>query len=462
MRAQQHNTFTFFSLTLMTLCLMVGFVAKAQALTVNDVRVGMHPDKTRMVLDLSTVTKFRVFALENPYRLVIDLPTFDWRVGNISKPSASAIAAIRQGALKPGISRIVVDLKKPVKVNNAFILRANAGKPDRLVIDFQQVSARTFAANKAKVLGILDVGTDIDGYSNNDTSYSTRTASTPAAFNRETAISDRENIPRPKTKPNTQITAVSGANVPDRKPYIDSTPAAPKMNRKPIVVIDPGHGGVDPGAIGANGIFEKHVTLAMAKELRRQMEASGRYKVIITRQSDKYLKLYQRVDIARQNNADLFVSLHADSIDKSGVRGASVYTLSEKASDKQTAKLAERENKADIIAGADLSHEDHQVANILIDMAMRDTMNQSTFMADTMVLSLKRNNIRTLDSAHRYAGFAVLKAPDVPSILIEMGFMSNRTEAKLLSQTDYRRNMATAIMSGIEAYFEKVQRNNRI
>ncbi|MEC7029150.1 MAG: N-acetylmuramoyl-L-alanine amidase [Pseudomonadota bacterium] len=442
---------------------------KAMALTVNDVRIGMHPDKTRMVLDLSEASKFRVFTLQDPYRLVIDMPDFAWNVGNISKPAASAVTAIRQGDLKPGFSRIVVDLTKPVAVSDAFILRKNNGLPDRLVIDFRQVSTSTFARQKGKVLGILDVDSPAEetvtaSYTSNRqdraASYTqTYTPQEPAPA--ATAKPPTTTMVVPAVKPQIEtVVASSGAMVPETKPEFE-TPA-PRIDRKPLIIIDPGHGGVDPGAIGANGVFEKHVTLSMAKELQTQLERSGRYRVMVTRRSDNYLKLYQRVDIARQNNADLFVSLHADSIDKSGVRGASIYTLSEKASDSQTAKLAERENKADIIAGADLSHEDKQVADILISLAMRDTMNQSKFLANTMVSSLNKSGIRLLDNAHRYAGFAVLKAPDVPSILIEMGFMSNRSEAQLLTQNEYRRKMASAIKSGIDDYFEKVSRNNRI
>ncbi len=146
----------------MTLTMTVLMAGKAMALTVNDVRIGMHPDKTRMVLDLSEASKFRVFTLQDPYRLVIDMPDFAWNVGNISKPAASAVTAIRQGDLKPGFSRIVVDLTKPVAVSDAFILRKNNGLPDRLVIDFRQVSTSTFASQKGKVLGILDVDSPAD------------------------------------------------------------------------------------------------------------------------------------------------------------------------------------------------------------------------------------------------------------------------------------------------------------
>lgn len=236
-------------------------------------------------------------------------------------------------------------------------------------------------------------------------------------------------------------------------------PATSRKTPKPVIVIDPGHGGQDPGAIGAGGRREKDITLATSLELSRQLEATGRYRVHLTRSTDKFIKLQDRVAIGRKHGADLFISLHADSIDKPTVRGASIYTLSNKASDAQTAKLAARENQADLIAGVDLSHEDKEVANILIDLAMRDTMNQSKFFANTVVSHVQRNDIRLLEQPHRFAGFAVLKAPDVPSVLIEIGFMSNKSEVDQLSSPAYRQKIARSIASGIDAYFAKVQKN---
>ncbi len=421
--------------------------APAMALTVKDVRIGLHPDKTRIVVDLSEMSKFRTFVLADPYRLVIDFPAFDWQVGKISNPKASSVASVRQGALQPGISRIVVDLKDPVVIKSAFLLRAGKGSSDRLVLDFSRTTAEQFARDKGRIHGLLQVDeTPVASAAARSQNYSN--AAPPAAT-----------TPPPQETSRAVPAAIgSGMALPGRKPVT----APPAAKRKYVIIIDPGHGGVDPGALGANGAFEKHVTLALGKELKRQLESTGRYEVHLTRDRDIYLRLYQRVDIARKSNADLFISLHADSIGKPSVHGASVYTLSEKASDSQTAKLAERENKADIIAGTDLSHEDQQVANILIDLAMRDTMNQSKFFANTVVDTMQGNGLKTLESPHRFAGFAVLKAPDVPSVLIETGFMSNKKEAQLLSSAEYRAKIARAIAAGIDAYFDKVGRNNRI
>lgn len=419
----------------------------------------MHPDKTRLVLDLSEMSKFRVFVLDNPRRLVIDLPTFNWQVGQISKPAQSAIQAIRQGALQTGVSRIAVDLKKPVAVQDAFLLRKNDGKPDRLVIDFHEVTAERFKQELGKSLGVLDTDTAVAQKAPADERPQTeRTAGTPAPA----AVPPPPPRPAQSQPESVQKVAASGMALPSRKPYGDPLPSYSTPGEKPLIVLDPGHGGVDPGAIGVNGTFEKHIALAMAKELKQLLEASGRYEVLLTRDKDTYLRLHKRVEVARAHGADLFISLHADSIGKASVHGASIYTLSEKASDRQTARLADRENKADIIAGVDISHEDQQVANILIDLAMRDTMNQSKFFANTIVDSMETNRVTILETPHRSAGFAVLKAPDIPSILIELGFMSNKTEAQLLSQPSYRRKIAQSLVYGIDAYFEKVRQYNRI
>ncbi len=387
----------------------------AYALSINNIRLGAHPEKIRMVLDLSETADFRVFTLSDPYRMVIDLPTFSWNAGKLQTPEATQIIAVRQGNLKQGVSRIVFDLHTPVSVRSAFLLPKQGGKSNRLVIDYNKISAAQFEATKGNIHGSL--------------------------------MSDSANAP---------VTAHV-----TQKPT-QTTPAQKPIYNKPLVVIDPGHGGNDPGSIGKRKNKEKDIVLALARQLKSKLEASGKYKVLLTRNKDKYIRLRDRVSFARKKQADLFISLHADSIGKSSVRGTSVYTLSEKASDSQTAKLAAKENRSDIIAGVDLSIEDEDVANILVDLAMRDTMNQSTFVANTLVKKFRNKNLRTLENPHRFAGFAVLKAPDVPSILIEAGFMSNRSEEKLLSSHSYRKKIADAIADGVDAYFKHVELNNQL
>lgn len=406
--------------------------SNAYALDVNNVRVGLHEDKTRLVFDLSDAPLYRSFILSDPMRLVVDMPDFAWKAGTISKPVSSGVKDIRFGNLKPGISRIVIDLDYPVAVKSTFILPS----PPRLVVDFKKVSMQDFASQKGKIFGKLDTDDNSVAASSADIA-NTNTPVTPSP---ESATQKTYTPPK---KPAT----TKKANVKDTPLY------------KPLIVIDAGHGGVDPGAIGANGIFEKHITLALAKELQKQLTEGGAYRVTLTRDNDVYLKLHERVNFARKRDADLFVSIHADTIDKSHVNGMSVYTLSETASDKQTARLAARENRADKIAGVDISDEDKQVANILIDLAMRDTMNQSKFFANTIVDTASAKGLNMLENPHRYAGFAVLKAPDIPSILVEAGFLSNREEARLLTQKSHREKIARAIKYGIDKYFDKVEQN---
>jgi len=179
--------------------------------------------------------------------------------------------------------------------------------------------------------------------------------------------------------------------------------------------------------------------------------------VVLTRDRDFYIKLHERVDISRRVKGDLFISLHADKIDRKGTRGDSIYTLSEKGSDAETERLAESENKAGFVAGVDLDQESEDVADILLDLAMREKMNESNMFARMLKGALNGGNIRLLPNSHRSAGFAVLKAPDVPSVLIEMGFISNPEEAKLLSSSQFQRNLASSITQGVDAYFRKIR-----
>jgi len=239
-----------------------------------------------MVVDLSDISDFRAFMLPDPYRVVVDLPDFNWRVGNISNPPGnSLIKEVRTGQLQPGISRMVVDLSGPAVIRSAFLLPAADGKPNRLVIDMSASSQGAFQNNKDKIFGNLDTAAP--------------------RFNLRTADPGYSGASR---------TAAAAPGRPEKKPAL----------RKPVIIVDAGHGGQDPGAVGANRAYEKHVTLAAAKELKRQLEATGRYIVHLTRDDDRFIKLHERVNFARRKNGDMFISLHADSINKSNVRGASI------------------------------------------------------------------------------------------------------------------------------------------
>ena len=225
------------------------------------------------------------------------------------------------------------------------------------------------------------------------------------------------------------------------------------VKRKKIVVLDPGHGGKDPGAIGRSyRTYEKNITLSMGKELQKQLEAKG-FKVYMTRSTDIFIPLRKRVAIARNYHADLFISIHADSALNRNARGLSVYTLSEKASDKEAEALAERENKADIIDGMDFSDNSPEINDVLISLSQNDSRNKSSKFAGYVVTEMKKR-VKLVSNAHKFAGFAVLKAPDIPSVLIELGYLSNYSEEKFLRQPSYRKKLGEAITKSVVRYFK--------
>lgn len=395
-------------------------------LEIKGIRYGASGDKTRLVIDFNAKPDFRAFLLNNPRRLVVDVPKSNWRTAQSKGVTNDIIKGYRSGVLqKEGLTRIIFDMRKPAVVVNAFVIPNNGMSKDRLVIDLKPASDNLFNAR-----------TD-DLYGN-------------ARLTGNQAVASSPPVSELKTLQNKDITQVKP---PENKP--ESSPAI-KKDRRYTVVIDAGHGGGDPGAI-AFGIKEKNITLAVARELKRQLDETGLYKTVMTRSTDTYIKLHERVDISRRVNADLFVSIHADKVDRNGVRGASIYTLSEKASDAETARLAEDENNAGMVAGVDLREESADVADILLDLAMREKMNESNFLARVVTESFRDENIRLLPNSHRSAGFAVLKAPDVPAVLIEVGFLSNANEAKLLSSSEFQSKIARAIVGGVSAYFRKIK-----
>ena len=411
-------------ITLATVMLLGMGASAVHALDVKQGRIGKHPDKMRFVLELSDNVNFRAFTLASPYRLVIDLPKFDWRAGSSFVRRTNQVADLRRGKLTGGHSRIVLDMNKPLVIKDAFVINARAGTPARLVIDYRHTDRAGFRRQKSRIFGAL-------------------------------SIKRRQKAGRQKSKDKAgtagkaaRVAAAAGRSKPSRKS---------SAVHKPLIVLDPGHGGHDPGAVvDAQNIVEKDIVLTFARELKQLLEQSGDYRVEVTRSGDTFISLGKRRRIAHEHEGDLFISLHADSIRDNNVRGASVYTLSEQASDKQTARLARRENKAGTIAGVDLSHESKDVSNILIDLAMRDTMNQSKFLANTIADKFQARSVKVLDTTHRYAAFAVLKSADIPSVLVELGFMSNPHEVRKLQSRSHRRKLAKALHSGVDAYFMRL------
>lgn len=413
--------FRFFLFLLTTLCFITTAgvsVAKAETgFTVRNIRFGFYQGQTRVVIDMSHAAPFRVFTLDNPRRVVVDLPSLNWQAPMDHRDNTGIISDYRQGRFKAHTSRLVLDLKKPVRVENVFLLNSENDKPYRLVLDFMPTSQATFLSRLNQTFGV-DYDPVLD----------------------QAAIKGPKPVkPQLEQPPNAVMTLPQNQGIPD----------------KHVIVLDAGHGGADPGAIAINGMKEKNITLAMARLLKERLESTGRYRVLMTRDRDVFIRLRDRIQFARDHNANLFVSLHADSIRRRNVRGASVYTLSDTASDSETARLAERENRADAIVGIDLSVEEDDVADILIDLAMRDTMNQSKILADNIVAAFQQNRIQTLENPHRSAGFAVLKATDVPAILVEIGFLSSPKEAKLLTQKEHREKIVQALTDGIERYVER-------
>ncbi len=418
------------------LATLVGAPAVAWAvpvITVTDARVGAHQSKTRIVLDLTDRVSYRVFTLTNPHRVVIDLPEVKWDLAPSALPARKGLVRkLRYGMFKPGNSRLVLECNGPASVNEIFMMKPIGGQGYRLVVDLAEQGQADYVKSIRKSL------------QSPEPTPTENVSFTP---------------PRPEGITFTPPRPARDDFAPPRMVGLTFFP--PPARHRPrhdtrIVVVDPGHGGADPGAKGVSRVREKDITLAVSREVRRQLQRKGGYKVVLTRDRDVFIRLRDRVAFARKLGADLFISIHADSMRNKSVRGASVYTLSERASDAEAAALAEQENKVDLIADMDLSEETPEVANILLDLAQRESMNQSAQFAGLLAKELGRET-RLLTNTHRFAGFAVLKAPDIPSVLVELGFLSNRRDARLLRQKAHQRKLAAGISRAVDKYFARVQ-----
>ena len=390
---------------LLSICFNLFLTFNSYAATVQNIRVGVATDGFRLVLDADAKFGYKAFLLNNPRRLVVDV--YNCNVASSVekfKDKAQLISQVRLGTPDAKTKRIALDLKTPVVIKKVFMLAPQSNFGWRFVVDVVKADNKTFESH----LG------------NSYAFDSSRGTSKNASANKS------------------------------------SLPAAQPSKAKKIIVLDAGHGGKDPGAIGYTGIYEKNITLAMAKELKAILDKEGRYTVYLTRSTDIFIPLRDRVKIARKYKADLFMSIHADSTKNRNAKGLSVYTLSETASDKEAEALAERENKADVIAGLNLYEHSKEVSDILINLAQRETMNRSSEFAGFMVQEM-RNSVKLLDNTHRFAGFAVLKAPDIPSVLLEMGYLSNRTEEGQLKQPAYRKKLGLSVSKAIKKYFDNMQ-----
>jgi N-acetylmuramoyl-L-alanine amidase len=361
-----------------------------------DARLGGDDTQTRFVVDLSRKVDLHVFTLADPYRIVVDIPQVTFRLPpKAGETGRGLIKAFRFGLVMPGGSRIVLDLVKPARIDKAFVVDPVEGAPARLVLDL--------------------VATDREG------------------FLRKTALDQR---------------FAHAQALPAREQQSSSSDA------RPLVVLDPGHGGIDTGTKGPNGQMEKDIVLDFAKRLREKIETAGKYRVLLTRSDDTFVPLAERVRFAREASAALFISIHADSLPRreGDTQGATVYTLSETATDPAAARLAEQENRADVIAGVDLKEQPDDVAGILIDLAQRETKTFSVQFANKLVGTIKET-ARLHKAPIKSAGFRVLRAPDVPSVLVELGYVSNKEDLQSLSSDSWRDRTANAMASAVDGYF---------
>ncbi len=419
--------------------MMLLFAASGQAFAENSVtgmRLGAikidDRDGLRLVIETKSPIKARLLLLQSPYRLVIDMPETSWNVAQLAPRGNLDVTpgkAYRFGNPQPDIGRLVIELAKPAAPVRAFSLPPLGGG-NRFVIDLLDTGKTAF----------LVASSALEKNPNIDLSESA-TNQNLARDDDNVRLAKPLSMPLPKSKPSRAAgkTAPAQLAVPKPRP------------RKWVVFIDAGHGGKDPGAIGKAGTQEKAITLAAARELARQLTATGKITPILSRDDDRYLRLRQRIRLARQNQADLFISLHADSARTSSARGISVFTLSDNASDKEAAALARQENSADLIGGPDLSAEDPDAAGALVRMFQRESMNQSARFA-AAILAQIRDLPGGDKRGHRFAGFAVLKAPDMPSVLVEMGFLSNRNDEANLKRDSYRKDLSRRLTRAILAY----------
>lgn len=455
--------------------------------TVIAARLGPSPERTRFVLEFSEPVSFTVLTLSDPYRIVIDLPDVTWQLPpETGTKGAGLVARYRYGQFEPGTQRVVIDLTGPAKVHGAFLAAPEAGRLYRVVVDLEPTAAKSFAEDiitrqAAGVPGPAGAGAQAaapppDKAPAPQAAQPSGTHANPPPPNVAAAAQTNPPLvaPQPVAEPPApnppsamppSSAAAPEPSPPETKAAAVRQPSSPpskgkKHDDRKIIVIDAGHGGVDPGAISVSGAYEKDITLPMALALKKALERDGRYKVVLTRSTDVFLRLRERVEVARAAGADLFISLHADSVGSpigaQAVRGASVYTLSEQASDKEAEALAAKENKADIIAGVDLGGKSIDVSNILIDLAQRESMNEAARFAALLVDDLK-DVVPVLDRSHRYAGFAVLKAPDIPSVLIEMGYLSNRADEQRLRSDAQRAKLAASMRHSVDSFFANRQ-----
>jgi N-acetylmuramoyl-L-alanine amidase len=373
-----------------------------------DARLAGDIKQTRFVLDLDKAIQFRAFALADPYRVVVDIPQVSFQLpAGAGSAGRGLVKAFRYGLVMPGGSRIVFDLTGPAKIAKAYVLEASNDQPPRLVLELEEVDRTTFVQSLA---------------ADSRPELKPGIADATAAIPTETAVA-----PKP----------------------------AASVDTRPVIVIDPGHGGLDNGTQSGTE-NEKTLVLGFGLALRDRIEKSGKYRVVMTRTDDTFIPLADRVKIARNQSAALFVSIHADALPRheGDAQGATIYTLSDRGSDAEAERLAEAENKADAIGGVNLTEEPTEVADILIDLAQRETRTFSNRFARILMSEMK-TTARMHKNPLKSAAFKVLKAPDIPSVLVELGYVSNKTDMENLLSDNWRSRTAGSMAQAIDAFFAK-------
>jgi N-acetylmuramoyl-L-alanine amidase len=374
----------------------------------SDARLAGDSKQTRFILDLDKTIPFRAFALAEPYRLVVDIPQVSFRLPTgTGSAGRGLVKAFRYGLVMPGGSRIVFDLTGPAKITSSAMLEPANGQPPRLVLELEETDAASFVQALA--------------------------AQTPPPLKpSESASSTPPQVAAPTT----------------------TKPGAP-VDSRPVVVIDPGHGGVDNGT-RAGEETEKNLVLAFGLALRDRLEKTGKCRVVMTRTDDTFIPLDDRVKVGRSQGAALFVSIHADYLSRGEgeAQGATIYTVSDKATDAEAERLAESENRADAIGGVNLAQEPTDVADILIDLAQRETRTFSNRFARLLMGEMK-SATKLHKNPLKSAGFRVLKAPDVPSVLVELGYVSNKADLEHLVSESWRSKTVNAMAQAVDAFLAK-------
>ena len=374
--------------------------AEAKDAIISSARITGSMQSTRFEAEISSSVGFSATAVKSPYRVIIDLAdvSFDLPAG-AGRKAGGLVTSFRYGLVEERKSRIVLDVSGPVLIGKSEVVPANGKKPAHIMVEILPTTSENFKLT-------YELEHPQDGVVEQTAAITTAAAS----------------------------------------------PQSTQADQRKVIVIDPGHGGIDPGAVSHKKTKEKDVVLAYGLALRDALQKSPSYKVVMTRDSDTFISLNERVKIARENKADLFIAIHADTVDEADVRGTTLYTVSDKATDAEAEALAQKENRADVIAGMDLGNQTKTVSDILINLAQRESKNQALYFtkkAVTQLLPFTRFRSKPV----RSAAFVVLKAPDVPSVLVELGYLSSTNDEALLNSSDWRSNMAKAMAHAVDDYF---------